>query len=341
MTRSSPASSRSTKRPARRPGTCRRHPPSRRTRRARCRALSGTRCRSLAGLRVRLWRRAPRQPPPTVLEALSTTITSPGRPVSRIPAQAASTTPPTASSSFRQGTTTEISGRSDTRGHDRSPRRRSAATRRLPRARRPPQPRRTNAGRTGSAKCASAGCPRALSTITSSAASESATSVRVPAGRPDGDGDEPEQDPEHRPREPARELVQPVAERAFPSRSGRFDKSFADAALELLEPRRSAWSANRSGIWSVRPRPGGSRCPVARSRRPGPPGMGSPSVGVRQRRRRRRSSPGSTPPRRRPVAGMSRKNGSLSCCQTSRATPLAYVPGCSRTASMPASRRTE
>ena len=44
------------------------------------------------------------------VDALSTTITSPGRPERRIPSRACSTTLPTASSSFRQGMTTEICG---------------------------------------------------------------------------------------------------------------------------------------------------------------------------------------------------------------------------------------
>ena len=80
--------------------------------RAHRRAPRGTRCRSRAAARGPRSRRA-RRPPRAErsVDALSTTITSPVRPERRMPSQAWSTTAPTASSSLRQGMTTEISGR--------------------------------------------------------------------------------------------------------------------------------------------------------------------------------------------------------------------------------------
>ena len=94
-----------------RAGTSRPRLPSRRTRRVRVRALPGRRFRSPAVPRGRRSPRARRRSraEPSV-DALSTTITSPGRPEPRRPPRPGRRPTPTASSSFRHGITTEISG---------------------------------------------------------------------------------------------------------------------------------------------------------------------------------------------------------------------------------------
>ena len=195
---------------------------------------------------------------------------------------------------------------------------------------RPPQPKRTNAGTTGSTKCASAGCPSALSAITSSAARRERDERPRSRRAADGDRDEPEQDPEHRPREPARELVQPVRERGVPVPVGQARISSRTRRSTLLEPRLvRRIRRTRIGSRSATPTPGGCRCPVARSRRPGPPG----SAGPPWRGSRRPSTTivsGCRPPPAADAGAERRGRTARSAAARScRGTALAYAPGCS------------